>query len=71
MDTDKYTSIIPHNVAVYGKNCVGAKTHSRDVMITFLTEKVDFVDTFLTTEQAEALHKELGLVLERNKSSAV
>lgn len=54
-----------YSLRVYGNKVYGCQNHEKDVMITFPTpaginkDGVDFIDVFLTTEQAINLSKQL------------
>lgn len=56
----------------YNKGCIGCQRFGSDVMVSFLitneeTKGNDFVDMFLTTEQAQYLVKRINDALEQNK----
>jgi hypothetical protein len=55
-------------ILVYGIGVVGCKRHSREIMIVFQVENdKECHDIFLTQEQAQRLHVELGEKLKANK----
>jgi hypothetical protein len=56
------------NIRAYDKGVKGCQRHDKDVMLAFdsTNEEYDIKDLFLTQEQAEFLHKELGEVIARN-----
>jgi hypothetical protein len=66
--TIKMEVIVRHSVA-YDGNCEGAVRNKRDVMITFLLEeKEEFLDVFLTNEQAILLQNNIKKAIKSNKT---
>ena len=61
-------NIIPRRIAVSDKHCIGCTSTGTDIMLTALagTDRAEFYDLFLTTEQAEDLIVQLKETLERN-----
>jgi len=62
--------LIPKSMNVSDKECIGCKRHKRDIMITATKKENDtteFIDIFLTQEEAINFHKELAVSIIKNK----
>ena len=51
----------------YNNTVLGCIRNKKDIMITFMTKDNEFIDNFLTNDDAEFLHKELGEMIRQNK----
>ena len=59
---------IAKTLHVYGKNCIGANYHKKDVLISFSTQKdLRIHDLFLTNTQAQQLIIQLRKILRNNE----
>jgi hypothetical protein len=63
-----------YTIVVRGKNCNGCVRHKKDVIVSFAVpcteenkKSVEFIDIFLTTEQAEGLLTKLMKVIDQNE----
>ncbi len=62
----------PKYVRAYDSECIGCNTHKKDVMIAMIAtsiskgESVEFIDIFLTQEQAYEFHQELSRAILNN-----
>ena len=59
------------NLNIYGKDCVGCQREGKDIMVSISGKNQDdrfvFLDTFLTTEEALELIKDIQKKLKENK----
>ena len=54
--------IVKHTPRAYN-DCIGTEKMNKDIMLSFMSEKDEFIDIFLTKEQAIKFYEELGKVL--------
>lgn len=62
-------TIKAEQVSVYGKDCIGCKRHESDVMMGVCHEetgKTEFMDIFLSNEQARNLAQDILSRVEEN-----
>ena len=61
----------PDNIKVIWKGCNGCMIHKRDVLVTYMDEDKDFIDIFITNEQAEKLAQDLLDTVKFNKEEEI